>query len=70
MFKLITNLYEYFFAPWEKTVLSRGSENWVAKRGFRGIEIGEPTRYSREYVEYKISHKFRKEEKIVKEYLN
>ncbi len=70
MFKTITNLWEYFFAPWEKTVLSRGSETWSSQTRKSGILIDKPWEYQRDYVEYKLVHKFRKEEKIVKEYLD
>ncbi len=64
MFKTLQKIYEYFFAPWDITVIRRDTEGWTYQKGLRQYS------YSRESVTYKYSHKFRQEEKIVKEYLN
>ncbi len=66
--KTLQRIYEYFFAPWEITIIEQGKETWVQHWGCGGKISG--SEYIRNYVKYKCSHKFRKEEKIVKEYLN
>jgi len=69
MFKFITNLYEYFFSPWDTSIMEEGKESWFCQpygtfsKEFR-IE------YHRCYIKYKYKHKFRNKEKIIKRYLS
>ncbi len=69
MTKFLKNTWEYFFAPWEITILEEGSESWTNRSRHYGVVTGSFD-YVRYFVKYKHSHKFRKEEKIVKVYLN
>jgi hypothetical protein len=31
MFKFITNLYEYFFSPWDTSIMEEGKESWFCQ---------------------------------------
>jgi hypothetical protein len=70
--KGLQKLWEYLFAPWEITVHNRGADrfnNW--KENSLGHKVmGTEYVTERNWIEYKYSHKFRKEEKIVKEYID
>lgn len=68
MIKTLQSLYEYFFAPWEITIYSEGTDTFASYCPISGVRIG--GQYEKTFIKYKYSHKFRKEEKIVKEYLD
>lgn len=68
--KTLQKIWEYFFAPWEITIHKRGTQKYTDYTFYSYESVDFPNIYYREYVEYKYVHKFRKEEKIVKEYLN
>ena len=65
--KTLQKIWEYFFAPWDVTVTNRGEERWRSLCPYTGREL---YGYKRDWVEYKYSHRFRTEQKIVKKYLN
>ena len=69
MFKFITNLYEYFFSPWEITIIGEGQEPWFQQRYGTFSDVCR-IKYNRYYIKYKYKHKFRDREKIVKTYLS
>jgi hypothetical protein len=69
MFKLITNLWEYFFNPWDIEIIEEGQEPWFQQPlGTFSEECR--IRYFKSYVKYRYTHKFRKQEKIVKKYFD
>lgn len=66
-FSNFQKLYEYFFAPWEITVIEEGLEEW--HRTYRGTHVPY-SEYERKFVKYKYKHKFRPQEKILIKYLD
>lgn len=63
----ILNLWDYFFNKWEVTIKEAGEETWTTSDG---SVWGGRRKYGRTFVIYLYKHKFNKQEKLVKEYLN
>lgn len=78
LFAFIKSIWDYFFNKWEITIKETGSETWVKKysddvfnkvKNQHGKEIP-GSEYERSFVVYLYKHKFNKEEKLVKKYLD
>ena len=69
MFYRLKKLLRYIFTPWEKEIYRTGIETWTERPCWAFCENYD-RKYMREYVVYKYTHKFRKETKLVKKYLN
>lgn len=77
-FQGLKNIWNYFFNKWEITIKETGSEEWIKKysddvfnkvKNQHGKEIP-GSEYERSFVVYLYKHKFNKEEKLVKKYLD
>lgn len=65
MFKLFKNIWEYLFFPWSVEIIEEGKENW-----YYIDETFQKRNYTKSFIEYKYTHRFRPQVKIVKKYLN
>ena len=59
-------IWEFFFSRWKKEIIKRGSETWISRHPYlRDLD----TKFSRDYVEYKLTNKFDGSQKIKRVYL-
>lgn len=64
------NLWDRFFNRYRREVVTRATENWKHQAQVAGIPTGDPFRYTRDYVEYRIIDRLTGSVRIEREYLN
>jgi len=69
MIKFFQNLYEYFFSQWIITIIEEGCETWISRPTW-ALSTQYDVPYRRAFVKYRYQHKFRNQQKIVKEYIS
>jgi hypothetical protein len=65
--KFLKYLYYFLFNRWEQQIYKTGSESWHHTNNC-GVKVGNS--FSRDFVIYKLTHKFSKQAKLKKVYFN
>ncbi len=64
------SLWDRWFNRHRKEVHARGEEEWQTTTTYGGVVVGEPRKYHRLWIEYRVIDRLTGSERIEREYLN
>lgn len=64
------SLWDRWFNRYREEVHQRSSEAWTRTTTYNDVPIGEPRRFTRDWVEYRVIDRLTGSERIRRDYLN